>query len=503
MGDVISLTTQEPVLEGVVPAQGELFDYSKLDQETQILLRIRAGEIQGLAKRMASDTVAIGGKLAEVKDRLGGNGRFVEWLHTELRWSERTAYNFIAVYQKFHGEDLALENVAASALYLLAAPSTPAEAVAAAKQIANSGEQVTHGVAKEIVRQAKQRKAAQQPALVDEPEEPESDEPDTLFADEPVPAAAAKGFDAASFPTERFATELERMGNLRWKLQGPDDDLIQICYVQDGGGRQQPFVVTEWDPIELQIDVWPLVPIAEYSGEAFSYADYLDSDRDPNSLVGIKLNCGSRSRPAWWVISGGRLIFTAKLAEEPAPPAEEVAICVCGHRADQHELPSDCTICICDNYQEAVTPGQVMKLSLRPAKGSAPKAQPTTEAVKADAELEALWSKTKVEIGFTLMPSDGNAAGRMIVGSIAAEGFNTLFFNVRGWEAAGLAKLEVELARFKRELLDRRQKPAPKTSTPPAKSLSKPAAKASSKKPAGKPAAKPATKTAKKGGSKK
>jgi hypothetical protein len=164
------LQTMEPEVAGQRP----LFDYGALDQETQVLVRLRAGEIKSLAKRVASDIVEIGGKLAEVKDRVGGNGKFNEWLDAELGWSERTAYNFIAVWQKFNAANFALENVATSALYLLAAPSTPPEAVEVAKQIADSGQEVTHGVAKEIVRQAKARKPKQE-ELIKEPEEEDED----------------------------------------------------------------------------------------------------------------------------------------------------------------------------------------------------------------------------------------------------------------------------------------------------------------------------------------
>jgi hypothetical protein len=157
-------------MEPEVVGQRALFDYGALDQETQVLVRLRAGEIKSLAKRVAADIVEIGGKLAEVKDRVGGNGKFNEWLSAELGWSERTAYNFIAVWQRFGAANFALENVATSALYLLAAPSTPAEAVEVAKQIADSGEEVTHSVAKEIVRQAKEKRP-KQVELIEEPEQ--------------------------------------------------------------------------------------------------------------------------------------------------------------------------------------------------------------------------------------------------------------------------------------------------------------------------------------------
>jgi hypothetical protein len=158
------------IIEAEIVGQRGLFDYSALDAETRIVAQQRAVEIRSIAKRVAGDVVEIGHKLADVKQRLGGNGKFNDWLEAELGWSERTAHNFIGVYSKFGAANFALENVAVSALYLLAAPSTPAEAVEVAKQIADSGEKVTHKVAKEVVRQAKARKP-KQVELIEEPEE--------------------------------------------------------------------------------------------------------------------------------------------------------------------------------------------------------------------------------------------------------------------------------------------------------------------------------------------
>jgi hypothetical protein len=142
-------------VEIVKQDQGALFDYEALDTESRIVLKQRASEIKTLAKRVASDIVEIGGKLVEVKDRLGGNGRFNAWLESELGWSERTAYNFIAVFTKFGAANFAIENVAPSALYLLVAPATPEPARKAAIEMANQGERVTHKVAKAIVASAK------------------------------------------------------------------------------------------------------------------------------------------------------------------------------------------------------------------------------------------------------------------------------------------------------------------------------------------------------------
>jgi hypothetical protein len=69
--------------------------------------------------------VEIGRRLTDAKRRLG-HGRFLVWLAAEFGWSERTAENFMRVYVlrgKF--ANFADLDVPLSALYLLAAPSTP------------------------------------------------------------------------------------------------------------------------------------------------------------------------------------------------------------------------------------------------------------------------------------------------------------------------------------------------------------------------------------------
>src|SRR5262245_31301935 len=158
--------------ETEIVGQRTLFDYASLDAETRIVVQQRAGEIKGIAKRMAADVVEIGEKLADVKQRLGANGRFNDWLSAELGWSPRTAHNFIGVWRRFGSANFAIENVAVSALYALAAPSTPLDAIEEVKQIADGGERVTHTRAEEIIEEAK-AKRPKQVELVEEPEEPE------------------------------------------------------------------------------------------------------------------------------------------------------------------------------------------------------------------------------------------------------------------------------------------------------------------------------------------
>jgi hypothetical protein len=148
-----------------------LFDYGQLDGETRIVVQQRASEIKSLVRATAENIAQIGEKLTEVRARLH-NGGFNGWLESEFGWSRRTAYNFIAVYEKFRDRaNFAQLDIATSALYLLAAQSTPDEAVNEALGRAESGERITPAVAQDII-------AAHKPAP-----------PPSLPLDEPPPSA--------------------------------------------------------------------------------------------------------------------------------------------------------------------------------------------------------------------------------------------------------------------------------------------------------------------------
>lgn len=129
------------------------FDYATLDPEARIVVRQKTDELKGLLRAAAQNIFDIGGKLAEVRDQLQHNraGGFEAWLAAEFGMSRRTAYNFIGVYERFNRANFAQLDIAASALYLLAAPSTPDTAREEALRRAEAGERITHQKAKKIV----------------------------------------------------------------------------------------------------------------------------------------------------------------------------------------------------------------------------------------------------------------------------------------------------------------------------------------------------------------
>jgi len=160
------------------------FDYIALDIETRLAVQQRTSEIKSLMRRTASDIIDIGQKLIEVKDYLG-HGNFLNWLETEFNWSESAARKFMRVTRQFKSVNFTNLDIAASALYLLAASSTPADARQEALERASQGETITHVGAQILVSRHKQSTPpkATEPLTVDVPAE-------AVESESPTPAEA-------------------------------------------------------------------------------------------------------------------------------------------------------------------------------------------------------------------------------------------------------------------------------------------------------------------------
>lgn len=115
--------------------QTSLFDYNALDLEDKIVVQQKTEEIKVLMRRTAQDVFDIGQKLSEIKARLG-HGHFGNWLKAEFEWSDRTAQNFIRVYESFKSENVSDLHFSQTALYVLAAAPEEArlEAIELAKE---------------------------------------------------------------------------------------------------------------------------------------------------------------------------------------------------------------------------------------------------------------------------------------------------------------------------------------------------------------------------------
>ncbi|MGF1478172.1 MAG: DUF3102 domain-containing protein [Cyanophyceae cyanobacterium] len=130
--------------------QSQHFDYNALAQETRGVVQQRTIEIKNILRRTAQDIVNVGQKLTEVKEQLG-HGNFRNWLLAEFELSLSAATKFMQVYEQFKSVNFKNLDIAVSALYLLAAPSTPPEARHKALARAHQGESITYSKAKTIV----------------------------------------------------------------------------------------------------------------------------------------------------------------------------------------------------------------------------------------------------------------------------------------------------------------------------------------------------------------
>ena len=159
------------------------FDYKLLSPQQRTIVQQCTGAIKERLRRTAQDAWEVGQKLVEVRSQLE-YGQFEIWLSAEFGWSRRTAYNFINVYEAFsESTNFAQLDIATSALYKLAAPSTPKSVRNEFLDKAEKGEKITH---KEI---SQTLAAAKKSSVVAKPQFPASPSPKILQV---IPKARAK-----------------------------------------------------------------------------------------------------------------------------------------------------------------------------------------------------------------------------------------------------------------------------------------------------------------------
>lgn len=127
-----------------------LFNYDKLEIETRNRVKEKAEIIRKLIRRTAQDIIEIGQELREIKQELG-HGRFRCWLKAEFNWSISTANKIMQVSRQFEHINMSELNFSPSALYLLAAPSTPESIRHEALTLAKQGIYINYSQAKQLV----------------------------------------------------------------------------------------------------------------------------------------------------------------------------------------------------------------------------------------------------------------------------------------------------------------------------------------------------------------
>jgi hypothetical protein len=131
------------------------FDYETLSLQQRVSVQRVAAEIKEHLRHTAQTIWRIGEKLVQARSQLEYR-QFSAWLKVEFGWSQRTAYNFINVYQAFPElANFARMDISISALYLLAAPSTPQEIRNHFLNCAIAGEKINYKEIQKAIREAK------------------------------------------------------------------------------------------------------------------------------------------------------------------------------------------------------------------------------------------------------------------------------------------------------------------------------------------------------------
>jgi hypothetical protein len=127
----------------------------KIDGATadeQLAQRVEA--IRDLGKRTIANVIEIGHHLAEAK-KLCGHGNWLPWLKREFGWSDKTAEQFMNVYQLGKIENISNLSLPVSGLYRLARPSTPEAVRQEVIERVQHGEKVSVAVVEGIIAKAK------------------------------------------------------------------------------------------------------------------------------------------------------------------------------------------------------------------------------------------------------------------------------------------------------------------------------------------------------------
>lgn len=154
---------RDPFLDGqttavtvVEQAAVELYyDYSTVPEAYRDTLRRSAITIKPRLKRSAEDIFVIGKELRATKTLLP-HGEYSNWLDVEFGLSDRMAQRFVNVYERLGPKSDIMSDLPPTTLYLLAAPSTPDEAIQTVEKELDAGERISVSYIQRVITIAKQ-----------------------------------------------------------------------------------------------------------------------------------------------------------------------------------------------------------------------------------------------------------------------------------------------------------------------------------------------------------
>jgi hypothetical protein len=130
-----------------------------IEVEDQAFVREVADRIRTRMSHTAQSIIEIGRDLIAVKARLG-HGNFLPWIDSEFGMTDKSAERFMSVAERFGDKFDSVSTLSATALYELAAPSTPEEVRSEVEARVASGQSVTTAEVKELKNKIAERDAS-------------------------------------------------------------------------------------------------------------------------------------------------------------------------------------------------------------------------------------------------------------------------------------------------------------------------------------------------------
>ncbi|MGC0053687.1 DUF3102 domain-containing protein [Brucella pituitosa] len=130
------------------------FSYAALSRDDEVAAKEDAALIKTHMKSAAESIIAVGLALKRQKERLP-HGTFLPWIEAEFQMADQTARRFIHVADANSGKSNIMLNLNPTALYELAAPSTPQSVREQVEELIVDGQKVTVADVKRLKLDAK------------------------------------------------------------------------------------------------------------------------------------------------------------------------------------------------------------------------------------------------------------------------------------------------------------------------------------------------------------
>jgi|GEM_PF-3859170 len=136
------------------------------DKPDDVVLAEHAAVIRALGKRVVGDIIEIGRRLTECKATLP-HGQWLPWLKREFEWSCDKAEKFMRIAKSPYSDAARNLEFSVDGLYLLAAPTTPADLQADVIDRAANGESFTSAQIKKLIDETREQERFAERAATD------------------------------------------------------------------------------------------------------------------------------------------------------------------------------------------------------------------------------------------------------------------------------------------------------------------------------------------------